>query len=86
MYFNELYILSLITTTILGVLFILLVYLMVQKSIEIKKRQAIETYKAKFNPMIFRFLTEGCYPRELIPETALQRKAMEELLDRYVSI
>lgn len=83
---NELFILSIITLSFLGLLAILLVYLMVRKAIDIKKRREIEVYKDHARPLIFMMLTEESYSRELTVETVIHQKAIEELLSKFVKI
>ncbi|WP_312475974.1 HEAT repeat domain-containing protein [Neobacillus sp.] len=83
---NELFILSALTISILSILVMLLVYLTFRKTIENKNRQTIENYKKKYNPLIFMIINEGSYSRKLTPETALQKKAIEELLTQYTKI
>ncbi|WHY78832.1 hypothetical protein QNH20_06795 [Neobacillus sp. WH10] len=83
---NELFILSVLTISILCILVILLVYLTIRKAIDIKRREKIEKYKEIYNPLIFQLLTEGSYSRALTPESPLQQKAIEELLSRYANV
>ncbi|EKN62515.1 hypothetical protein BABA_25871 [Neobacillus bataviensis LMG 21833] len=83
---NELFILSTLTIAILAILVILLVYLMIRKSHDIRKRNKIENYKEKYNPLIFQLVTEGFSSSELRPVTDLQQKAVEELLSRYIKV
>ena len=83
---HELIILSNITAALLGLLTILLVYLMIRKSIYIRNRKAIEGYKDKYNPIIFKLITEGGLSRELNLLSTLQKKALEELLSRYARV
>jgi hypothetical protein len=83
---NELFFLSLVSISILGMLFILLGYLTIRKAVDIKKRGRINSYKEKYNPLLFTMLTEGSLSRVLTPENALQQKAIEELLSRYTTV
>ncbi|MEO2074137.1 MAG: HEAT repeat domain-containing protein [Bacillus sp. (in: firmicutes)] len=82
----ELFFLSILTLSIFGMLFILLGYLTIRKTVDIKRRERINSYKEQFNPLLFSMLTEGRYSRVLTTETILQQKAIEELLSRYTSI
>jgi hypothetical protein len=82
----ELFFLSILTLSIFGMLFILLGYLTIRKAVDIKRRERISNYKVQYNPLLFFMLTEGSYARRLTPETALQQKAIEELLSRYTTL
>lgn len=83
---NELLFLSILTLSILGMLVILLGYLTIRKAVDIKKRGRINSYKEKYNPLLFTMLTEGNLSRALIPGNVLQQKAIEELLSRYTTV
>ncbi|QCJ41612.1 HEAT repeat domain-containing protein [Bacillus sp. S3] len=83
---NELFSLSVLTITILCILVILLKYLIIRKTLDLRNREKIENYKETYNPHIYRMLTEGTYSRKLKPETGLQQKAFEELLSRYIKV
>lgn len=83
---NEISILYLLTTSILSILVILLVYLTLRKAISIRQRKMIEIYKEKYNLLLFTALIESRYSRKLTPETMLQQKALEELLSSYTKI
>jgi HEAT repeat protein len=83
---HEILLLTIITVSLIGLLFIMLLYLMIRKVNDIKKRKEIESYKNKINPIIFSVIVEGeCY-RALGFETAIKQKAIEELLSKYVKI
>ncbi|WP_042462843.1 HEAT repeat domain-containing protein [Neobacillus dielmonensis] len=83
---NELLLLAVLSVSIFSMLVLLLSYLTVRKSVDIRKRKSIESYKEKYNPLIFSMLSEGLLSRELTPETPLQFKAIEELLSRYAKV
>ncbi|WP_066068162.1 HEAT repeat domain-containing protein [Neobacillus soli] len=83
---NELLILSILTLAMIGILGIILVYLMIRKAMDIKISKRIDHCKEKYNPLISLILTEGGLSRELTAKTALQRKAIEELLSRYTKV
>jgi hypothetical protein len=78
--------LSIITLSLMCLLFLLLLYLTIRKAKEIKKRREIESYKNKINTQIFSIIAEGERYRGIGCETAIKQKAMEELLSRYVKI
>ncbi|PFP30319.1 hypothetical protein COJ96_06305 [Bacillus sp. AFS073361] len=83
---NELFFLTILTITILGLLLVLLIYLTIRKALEIKKRKAIEQYIENNNTKLFTMLIEGGYSRGLNPKSVLEQKAIEELLSRYSKI
>lgn len=78
--------LSIITLSLMCLLFLLLLYLTIRKAKEIKKRREIESYKNKINTQIFSIIAEGKRYRGIGCETAIKQKAMEELLSRYVKV
>lgn len=83
---HEILFLTIITVSLLGLLFLMLLYLMIRKVNDNNKRREIESYKNKISPIIFSIIVEGeCY-RALGFETAIKQKAIEELLSRYVKI
>ena len=83
---NELYYLSILSITILGLLVVLLVYLTIRKAIDIRNRKKIERYIEKYQAILFTMLMEGGYSRGLAPESILEQKAIEELLSRYSKV
>lgn len=83
---NELLTLSFLASTILGLLFILLVYLIIRKTLYLQKRRKIENYKAKLNEPLFMLLSEGSLTRAFTSNDTLQKIAIEELLSHYVKI
>ncbi|MDR7001759.1 HEAT repeat domain-containing protein [Neobacillus niacini] len=83
---NELFYLGITTLTFISLLVILLTYLIIRKSFDIKKRRTIETFKEKYNSIIYRLLTDGGYSRELNPKNNHQLKAIEEMLSRYANV
>ena len=83
---NELFYLAILTLTFSGLLVILLTYLIIRKAFVIKKRRTIETYKQRYNSVIFKLLTDGGYSRELNPQNNQQLKAIEEMLSRYANV
>ncbi|MFP5110783.1 HEAT repeat domain-containing protein [Bacillaceae bacterium C204] len=83
---NELYFLTILTITILGLLVVLLIYLMVRKTIDIKNRKAIEHFIENYQSILFTMLMEGGYSRGLSPKSVLEQKAIEELLSRFSKI
>jgi hypothetical protein len=86
MHTQELFTLFIITATLFGILTILLVYLMIRKSVALKKRKAMESFKEKINPNLFEMLTEDSLSRKLNPGSPVEKNAMEELLSRYARI
>jgi len=86
MFNKELFSLSVLTISILCILVILLVYLILRKELDIRKSEKVENYIKKYNPLLFLMLTEGVYSRKLRPKTTLQKKAIEELLSRYIKV
>jgi hypothetical protein len=84
--YNELGILYYLTLSIVSVLFILLVYLTIRKTIANNNRKKIEQYKEKYNSLIFLFLTGQTLGRELNPVSNLQQRAVEELLNKYTTV
>jgi hypothetical protein len=83
---NELVVLSVLTGSIVGILVFLLLYLTIRKTIDLRKRKAIETWKETYNPLIFSVMSDGFYPRALSPSTPTQMKAIEELLSHYSKV
>ncbi|MBV7508108.1 hypothetical protein KW850_23090 [Bacillus sp. sid0103] len=83
---NELFFLTILTITILGLLMVLLVYLSIRKAIDIKNRKIIERYIEKHRSNLFTMITEGGYSRGINPESVLEQKAIEELLSSYSKV
>ncbi|WHY01924.1 HEAT repeat domain-containing protein [Neobacillus sp. DY30] len=83
---QEIMFLSIITLSLTCILSLLLLYLIIRKVRDIKKRREIEDYKNKVNTQIFSIIAEGQSFRGIRCETAIQQKAMEELLSKYVKI
>jgi hypothetical protein len=83
---NELFYLTLLTITILGLLVLLLVYLTIRKAVDIKNRKIMDQYIEKYHSVLFTMLTDGGYSRALSPATVLEQKAIEELLSRYSKV
>ncbi|MEH7415191.1 HEAT repeat domain-containing protein [Neobacillus drentensis] len=83
---DELLFLSILTVSLMGILVILLGYLTIRKTIEIRKRKTIELYHKIHNPLISSILIEGSMARKLNPKNVLQQKALEQLLSRYTKI
>lgn len=83
MFNNEIMLLFVLTLSILSILVLLLSYLTIRKSLEIKRRKSIELYKEQYNPLIFSMLMEGTFLRGLTPDSPLQLIAIEELLSRF---
>lgn len=67
-------------------LFVLLSYLIIRKSIEIRTRKLIDKNKEKLNPHIFSHLYDGSISRFLITDSIIKLKAVEELLKKYTEI
>lgn len=82
----EILVLSIASISILCILFLLLVYLMFRKAIDISKRTIIEKQKEKYHSFIFMRLMEGNYSRGLTPRTNLQKIAIEELLNQLTKL
>jgi HEAT repeat protein len=80
---NEIFFLEIVTSAILTILGVLLVYLLVRKTIDIRRRSLIERQKEKYHTFIYSNLMEGNYTRELIPKTEIQKIAIAELLSHY---
>jgi hypothetical protein len=84
---QEVLFLTIITLSLMALLFILLMYLMTRKFFDIKKRKKIEDYKNKIYPQILSIIAEGDLVRGIgFEKTAIKQKAIEELLGRYVKI
>ncbi len=83
---QEILFLSIITITLMCLLFLLLLYLIIRKVKDIKNRSKIESYMNKTNTQIFSIIAEGQFFRGISCEIAIKQKAMEELLSRYVKI
>ncbi|NHC39964.1 HEAT repeat domain-containing protein [Bacillus sp. MM2020_1] len=83
---NELYFLTILTITVLGLLVVLLIYLTIRKAIEIKNRKTIEAYVENYQSILFTMLMDGGYSRGMNPKSVLEQKAIEELLSRYSKI
>ncbi|MBT2737407.1 HEAT repeat domain-containing protein [Bacillus sp. ISL-7] len=83
---NELFFLTILTITILGLLMVLLIYLTIRKAIDIKNRKAIEQYIENYQSILFTMLMEGGYSRGMIPKSVLERKATEKLLSMYSKV
>ncbi|MFP7295640.1 HEAT repeat domain-containing protein [Neobacillus niacini] len=83
---DEILFLARIAVALISLLFLLLVYLMIRKMWEIKKRKEIDSYKDKINPFFFSIIVEGEFSRALGFGTSIKLKAIEELLSRYVKI
>ncbi|MEH7117924.1 HEAT repeat domain-containing protein [Neobacillus vireti] len=83
---DELMFLSVLTLSLIGILVILLGYLIIRKTIDIRKRKKIEQFRESYNPIISSILIEGSFSRKLVPETILQKKAIEQLLSRYTKV
>jgi hypothetical protein len=84
---QEVLFLTIITLSLLFLLFFLLVYLMSRKIYDIKKRRKIEEYKNKIYPRVFSIIVEGDLVRGLgFEKKTIKQKAMEELLSKYVKI
>ncbi|WP_419953990.1 HEAT repeat domain-containing protein [Neobacillus niacini] len=83
---QEILFLSILTSSLMCLLFLLLLYLIIRKSREIKTRREIESYKNKINNQIFPIIAQGQVFRGMGCETAIEQRAMEELLSRYVKI
>ncbi|PLS03059.1 HEAT repeat domain-containing protein [Neobacillus cucumis] len=86
MFTSELLFLSILTLSLVGILFILLGYLTIRKTFEIEKNKKIEQYREIYNPLITSMLIEGVFSRQLTPENSLQQKAIEQLLSRYTKV
>ncbi|MBT2653708.1 HEAT repeat domain-containing protein [Bacillus sp. ISL-18] len=86
MFTNELLFLSILTLSLLVLLVILLGYLTIRKTVEIRKRKKVERYREVYNPLISSNLIEGVISRKLTPESILQQKAIEQLLSRYTKV
>ncbi|MEH7501799.1 HEAT repeat domain-containing protein [Neobacillus drentensis] len=83
---NELFLLTILTIIILGLLVVLLLYLTIRKAIDIKSRKVIDRYIEKHHSILFTMLIDGGYCRGMNPESVLEHKAIEELLSRYSKI
>ncbi|WP_316572468.1 HEAT repeat domain-containing protein [Neobacillus sp. YIM B06451] len=83
---TELYALSILTSLLIGTLFLLLLYLAIRKIVAKKKREQVNEYKEKYNPYLFEYITEGTISRKLVPRSGVEKKAVEELLAKYAEI
>jgi hypothetical protein len=83
---NELFFLTLLTMSILGLLVLLLVYLTIRKAVDIKNRKIMDQYIEKYQSVLFIMLTDGSYSRGMNPATVLEQKAIEEILNRYSKV
>ncbi|WP_053365371.1 HEAT repeat domain-containing protein [Bacillus sp. FJAT-27245] len=82
----ELYALSILAAVFIGILFLLLLYLAIRKTVANKKRAQVNEYKEKYNPYLFEYITEGAVSRKLVPRSRVEKKAVEELLAKYAEI
>lgn len=82
----ELVYLMIVTALFIGILFVMLLYLSLRKSTANKKRNLIEEYKEKYNPVLFDYIIGGNVSRKLVPSNEVQMKAVEELLAKYSEI
>jgi len=83
---NEIYLLMKASLIIVGLLFILLLYLVTRKAIENNRRNRIEVVKEEMNQWLYQYLIEGNLIRALKPDTFVKKVALEELLVRYTEI
>jgi hypothetical protein len=83
---NELVFLSILTLFLVGILVILLGYLTIRKTIEIRKGKKVDHYREIYTPLMTSILIEGGVSRKLTPETVLQLKAFEQLLSKYTKV
>jgi hypothetical protein len=83
---KELLFLFIVVISILSFLFLILAYLVTRKTLENRNRKKVEHYKTKYSNPIFNFLIEGELPRNFHPKSALEKKALEELLSKYADI
>jgi HEAT repeat protein len=80
---KEILFLGLITAVIVIILFVMLIYLIIRKMIDIHNKRLIQQQKEKYESYLYTNLFEGTYTRGLVPSTDIQKAAVEELLSRY---
>jgi HEAT repeat protein len=83
---NEIWMLSLLTLSVSSILFILLLYLVVRKMIEVHHQNRIEQAKAVMHPLILNYLMDGTLTREIRLNTRVAREAAEELFKQFAEV
>lgn len=80
---NEVLLLGFITAVIVTILFVMLIYLIIRKMIDINNNKLIQKQKEKYQSYLYTNLFEGNYTRGLAPRSEIQKIAVEELLSRF---
>ncbi|CAM3645049.1 HEAT repeat domain-containing protein [Mesobacillus zeae] len=83
---NEIVFLGGLAAFLLSVLLLLLLYLVVRKAVENRRRARIEKYKGSIEPILFQYVMDGNLPNGLDLKTNDGRAASEELLVHYSGI
>ncbi len=80
---KEILLLGFLTAAIVSLLLLLLIYLLIRKTIDIRSKKILKEQKEKYHSYLYTNLFEGNYTRGLIPKTKIQKMAVEELLSQY---
>jgi hypothetical protein len=86
MWENELLFLSIAIVVIFVAQSLILIYLIVRKSIEIRFKKKVDRQKQLFSDRLLSFLFDGEFSRELIPDSKVKKHALEELLSRFAEV
>ncbi|WP_158555867.1 HEAT repeat domain-containing protein [Peribacillus glennii] len=71
------------TMVLIILLLILLGYLIIRKTLEIKKTRILDKIKEDYQTILFNYLNGGKLSRELQTDTGVKKKAVEQLLGKF---
>ncbi|MFE8703120.1 HEAT repeat domain-containing protein [Cytobacillus sp. FJAT-54145] len=83
---NEIQVLLAATGFIIILLFIILTYLVIRKTIENRQEKKIGQYKQKYNSLLFSSVYEGQLTRQITVDSLLKIKAVEDLIKSYSDV
>lgn len=86
MFRDEIWILSVLALTVTSILFILLVYLVCRKVLEIHHSNRIEQRKKFMHPLILNYLMDGTLSENIRLDTRVQKESAEELLKQFSKV
>ncbi|MFD2442985.1 HEAT repeat domain-containing protein [Bacillus sp. CGMCC 1.16607] len=86
MWENELLYLSIATVIILVIQSLILLYLIIRKSYEIRVGLKVDKHKKRYNERLMSYLIDGEVSRVSLPNTNEKKRALEELLSKYAEI
>ncbi|MDF2036519.1 hypothetical protein P2R12_05870 [Cytobacillus oceanisediminis] len=82
---NEIYILGLSAAVISGLLLLILMYLVIRKWLEHRKRRKINDCIETLSPLIFAYIAEGETSRHFHLDNDIKKKAAEEVLSKFAA-